>query len=67
MLNPVLPDWVKEHVLRYLPDVAANSLSGITKADAPQYLSQTPAIIVVAIWVVGVLAAAAFVVNRRDV
>ena len=67
MLDPVLPVWVKENVLRYLPDVAANSLSGITKADAPQYLSQTPAIIVVALWVVGALAAAAYVLNRRDV
>ncbi|MEJ7837589.1 MAG: ABC transporter permease [Thermomicrobiales bacterium] len=67
MLGPVLPEWVKENVLRYLPDVAANSLSGITKSDAPQYLSQTPAIIVVAIWVVGALAAAAIVLNRRDV
>jgi ABC-type transport system involved in multi-copper enzyme maturation permease subunit len=67
ILNPVLPVWVKENVLRYLPDVAANSLSGITKADAPQYLSQTPAIMVVAIWVVGALAAAAYTLNRRDV
>ena len=67
MLGPVLPVWVKENVLRYLPDVAANSLSGITKADAPQYLSQTPAIMVVALWVVGLLATAAFVLNRRDV
>jgi ABC-type transport system involved in multi-copper enzyme maturation permease subunit len=67
MLGPVLPDAVKEHVLRYLPDVAANSLSGIYKADTPQYLSQTPAMIVIAVWVIGLLAAAAIVLNRRDV
>jgi ABC-type transport system involved in multi-copper enzyme maturation permease subunit len=67
MLDPVLPVWVKENVLRYLPDVAANSLSGITKVDAPQYLSQTPAILVVTLWVVGSLVAAAFVLHRRDV
>jgi hypothetical protein len=67
MLGPVLPTAAKEHVLRYLPDVAANSLSGINKADAPQYLSQTPAVFVIAIWVTGLLAAAAFVLNRRDV
>ena len=54
-------------VLRYLPDVAANSLSGITEAGSPQYLSQTPATFVVAIWVIGTVAAAAFVLNRRDV
>jgi ABC-type transport system involved in multi-copper enzyme maturation permease subunit len=67
MLGPIVPLWVQENLFRYLPDVAANSLSGITKADAPQYLSQTPAIMVVAIWVTGLLAAAAFVLNRRDV
>jgi hypothetical protein len=67
MLGPVLPTWAKENVVRYLPDVAANSLSGITKVGSPEYLGQGPAIIVVAIWVVGALAAAAFVLNRRDV
>lgn len=67
MLGPVLPVWVKENVLRYLPDVAANSLSGITKAGSPQYLSQGPAMVVVAAWVIGSLAVAAFVLNRRDV
>jgi hypothetical protein len=67
MLGPVLPTAVKEHVLRYLPDVAANSLSGIYKADAPQHLSQTPAVFVIAFWVIGLLAAAAVVLNRRDV
>jgi ABC-2 type transport system permease protein len=67
MLGPILPDWVKHNVLSYLPDVAANSLSGITKADSPQYLSQAPATAVIAIWVIGLLAAAAIVLNRRDV
>jgi len=67
MIGPVVPLWVKENVFRYLPDVAANSLSGITKADAPQYLSQSPAIVVIAIWLTGLLATAAFVLNRRDV
>ena len=67
MLGPVLPAGVKENVVSYLPDVAANSLSGITKPGSAEYLAQTPAIIVIAIWVVGLLAAAAFVLNRRDV
>ncbi|MBA3642504.1 MAG: ABC transporter permease [Chloroflexia bacterium] len=67
MLGPILPVWVKQNVLRYLPDVAANSLSGITKADTAQYLGQTPAVMVIAIWLTGLLAAAAFVLNRRDV
>jgi ABC-2 type transport system permease protein len=67
MIAPIVPDWIKLNVLRYLPDVAANSLSGIMKADAPQYLSQTPAISVIVIWLVGSLLAAAVVLNRRDV
>ncbi len=67
MLGPALPAWAKENVVRYLPDVAANSLSGITKAGSAEYLSQTPAIMVIAIWLVGLLATAAFVLNRRDV
>lgn len=67
MLGPVLPTWAKENVVRFFPDVAANSLSGITKVGSPEYLSQTPAIIVIAIWVIGSLALAAFAVNRRDV
>jgi len=67
MLGPILPVWVKQNVLRYLPDVATNSLSGITKADTAQYLGQTPAVMVIAIWLTGLLAAAAFVLNRRDV
>lgn len=67
MLGPVLPDWVKENVVRYLPDVAANSLSGINASDTPQYLSQTPAIIVVCAWLIGSLAVAAIAINRRDV
>ena len=67
MLGPILPDWVKQNVLAYLPDVAANSLSGINKTDVPQYLSQTPAIIVIIAWLVAGLLAAAVVLNRRDV
>lgn len=67
MIGSIVPVWVKQNVLRYLPDVAANSLSGITKSDAPQYLSQTPAIMVVAIWLVGALLVSAVVLNRRDV
>jgi hypothetical protein len=67
MLGPILPEVVKHNVLRFLPDVAANSISGINKADTAQYLSQTPAMIVIAIWLVGSLVTAAVVLNRRDV
>lgn len=67
MIDPIVPTWVKANVLRYLPDVAANSLSGITKSDATQYLSNGPATTVIALWVVGLLLAAAVALNRRDV
>ena len=67
MLAPILPAWVKEHLVAYLPDVAANSLSGINKVDVPQYLSQGPATIAIAVWVGGLLAIAAITLNRRDV
>jgi ABC-2 type transport system permease protein len=67
MLNPILPIWVKHNVLRFLPDVAANSLSGITKSDVPQHLGHASAVIVIALWLVGLLAAAAITLNRRDV
>lgn len=67
MLGPILPEWVNQNVVAYLPDVAANSLSGFTASDAAQYLSQTPAIIVVAVWLLGFILAADIVLNRRDV
>jgi hypothetical protein len=67
MIGPIVPDVVKQNVLRYLPDVAANSLSGITKTDALQYLGHAPAVMVIATWLLGSLLAAAIVVNRRDV
>jgi hypothetical protein len=66
-LGAILPAWMQQNVLRYLPDVATDSLSGLTKSDATTYLGQTPAILVIAIWLAGVLVAAAFVLQRRDV
>lgn len=67
MLGPILPGWLKQNVLAYLPDVAANSLSGIYKSDSPMYLSQTPAIMVIVIWLFGSLLTVAVFLNRRDV
>jgi ABC-2 type transport system permease protein len=70
MLIPVVPIWVQENVLRYLPNVAMDSLAlaGMTVADAmTTHLSQTPAMVVIAVWLAGLLAAAAFALARRDV
>jgi ABC-2 type transport system permease protein len=67
MLSPLLPVWVQQNVLRYLPDIATDSLSGYTPPGAAMYLNQTPALIVVALWLAGALVVAAIVLNRRDV
>ncbi len=66
-LGPLLPAWIQQHVFRYLPDIANNSLSGFTPPGDVTYLSPLPASIVVVTWLVGSLVAAAFVLNRRDV
>jgi ABC-2 type transport system permease protein len=67
MLAAIVPIWVQHNVLRFLPDPAANSLSGLTDSGAATYLSQTPAIALIPIWLVGALVVAALTVNRRDV
>jgi ABC-2 type transport system permease protein len=66
-LGPLLPAWFQQHVYRYLPDIANNSLSGFTPPGDLTYLSPVPASIVVVTWLAGSLAAAAFVLHRRDV
>jgi hypothetical protein len=66
-LGAILPAWLQHNLLRYLPDMAADSLSGLTKSDASTYLGQTPAMLVVAIWLTGVLVVAAVILQRRDV
>lgn len=66
-MGPLLPAWVQQHVFSYLPDIANNSLSGFTPPGDVTYLSPLPASIVVVTWLVGSLAAAAVVLNRRDV
>jgi ABC-2 type transport system permease protein len=66
-LAPLLPAWIQQNVLRFLPDMANDSLSGLIPPGSLTYLSPTPAIFVVVIWLVGSLALAGFVLNRRDV
>ncbi len=67
MLAPLLPAWFHQHILRYFPDIATDSLSGLTPPDAVTYLTPFQAIIVVVIWIAGSLVAAAVVLARRDV
>ncbi|TVR76063.1 MAG: hypothetical protein EA415_01835 [Sphaerobacteraceae bacterium] len=66
MLAPLLPNWVQENIIRFLPDLAMDSLGGIIAADSAMYLSQTPAIVTILAWLVGSVAVAAFLLKRRD-
>lgn len=67
VITPMVPLWVQENVLRYLPDNAKDCLLGQLGPGAPTYLGDTAAIVVMAVWIVGALTAAVFVLNRRDV
>jgi ABC-type transport system involved in multi-copper enzyme maturation permease subunit len=67
MIAPLVPLWIQENVLRYFPDTAKDSLLGVSEAGDPTYLGDTAAIIVIAVWLVGLLVAAAVVLHRRDV
>jgi hypothetical protein len=67
MIASIVPLWVRENVLRYLPDAAKDSLIGMVDSDAATYLEQTPSIVAVTVWMIAALAAAALVLNRRDV
>jgi ABC-2 type transport system permease protein len=67
MLLSVVPQWVQVNVLRFLPDNAKDALIGVLKTDAATHLGDTASIIVIAIWITGLLTAAAVVVQRRDV
>lgn len=67
VLSPIVPVWVQQNVFRYFPDLATDSLSGSSYASPATHLAQGPAIAVIVIWLVGMLVAAALVLNRRDV
>lgn len=67
MLAPLLPIWVRENVLRYLPDSGKDSMMGMLETDAPTYLADGPALFVVTTWIIVMIATASIVLNRRDV
>ncbi len=66
MIASLLPTWVQENVLGYLPDKAIYSLSGIIAPSDIYYASQAPAIIAIIAWIVGAFVIAGIVFNRRD-
>jgi ABC-2 type transport system permease protein len=67
VLPPLVPVWVQQNVFRYFPDLATDSLSGSSYSNPVTQLAQGPAIAVIVVWLVGMLVAAALVLNRRDV
>jgi hypothetical protein len=67
MLLPLVPRWVQENVFRYFPDLAKDSLLGVSKAGDATYLGDAASTVVIAVWLIGLLVAAAVVLHRRDV
>jgi ABC-2 type transport system permease protein len=66
MIAPLMPSWIQENVLRFLPDLALDSLAGLTSVDSLMYLEQTPAIAVMAAWIIGSLIVSAVFLKKRD-
>jgi ABC-2 type transport system permease protein len=66
MFSPLLPTWIQENVVRYFPDIALDSLAGITAADSTMYLSQGPAVLTMTLWIIASLVLAAVMLTRRD-
>jgi ABC-2 type transport system permease protein len=66
MLAPMLPAWLQTHVLRYLPDLATDSLAGFGELNAALHLDATVAAVVVTIWLFGMFGVAATALQRRN-
>jgi ABC-2 type transport system permease protein len=66
LLSALLPIWVQENVLVYMPDKAMFSLSGRTDPEAAFYISQGPALLAIIVWLIGLAVIAGVVFKRRD-
>lgn len=67
ILGATLPDWWQEHVLRYLPNSAIDSLAQAAPPEGSlTYLSTGQAALVVAAWLLAFLGAAHLSLTRRD-
>jgi ABC-2 type transport system permease protein len=67
VLAPFLPEWWDDHVQRYLPGAASDSLTLPSFADSPEGLGRWLAALVVAGWLAALLGLALVVLDRRDV
>lgn len=67
MFGAALPAWWQEHVIRYLPSSASDSLAQASPPDGSlTHLSTGPALAVLAAWLVVFLAAGYASLTRRD-
>lgn len=66
IIGPVLPRWWNENVLAFNPSSANDAIALGHVDDSPLYLDTPVAVVVVVFWLVAFLAAAYFVLNRRD-
>lgn len=64
---PVMPEWVQENILKFSPDLAVDSLAGMSQPGDLTYLDPLPALVVILAWLAAGIAASAIVLNRRDV
>lgn len=67
IVGPMLPRWYQDHVERYLPSAAVDSLTLPALADTPAGLSRGVAALVVAGSLGAVLGLALLTLDRRDV
>jgi ABC-2 type transport system permease protein len=67
MMAPLFPLWVKENVLRYLPDNAKDSMVGMVAKDAPTFVADGLALVLIGGWIVAGILAGFYSLSRRDV
>ncbi|MFI5912229.1 hypothetical protein [Dactylosporangium sp. NPDC051541] len=66
LLGAVLPADVADDVVRFVPVAAAQAMYALPGGEASRFLSPGPAALVLAAWVVTVLAAGGAALRRRD-
>lgn len=66
MIGATMPRWIQENVLRFLPDVALDSLAGSISTDSAVYLSKGPAFMVIAAWIILTFLVASALLRYRD-
>lgn len=66
IFGSLLPQWVEDNVLDYLPAAAGGSITSSHLEDAGTYIAPGLAAVVLALWVVAFLGSAGVALVRRD-